>query len=261
MILAQLTDLHVCKPGTLFAGSIDTLAQVEHAVARLNALRPRMDGVVISGDLVDRGDAVEYAALRPMLDRLEMPWWPVPGNHDGDVFWDVFADRLPGAVRDVGCAIEHAGARIVLLDTRVPGADHGLLDAARLDWLGARFAAGTSGPCVLVMHHPPFDTGIEFMDGIGLHGRERLPGVLAPSPPLAILCGHVHRTIRSDVGGVPATIAPSTAFAIDFDPTPGAVPRYRREPPTFLVHLVASQGLVSHTLCVDEHGGAQPFPS
>ena len=259
MILAQLSDLHVCTPGTLAYGRVDTRAFLERAVARLNALRPRVEAVVVSGDLVDHGTREEYVALRPLLERLEMRWWPISGNHDGDAFWDVFADRLPGAERDVGYVVEHDGLPIALLDTRVAGAAHGELDDARVAWLTARFADTASAPRLLVLHHPPFDTGIAHMDRNGLRGRERLAGAFGAHPPLAILCGHVHRTIVGRAGEVPAIVAPSPAHAVAFDLAADGPADFRMDPPAVLVHVVTAGTLVSHTVFVDEGDGPHPF--
>lgn len=256
MIVAQLTDLHVCVPGTLAYGRVDTLGYLRRAVDRLNAMRPRIDAVVVSGDLVDHGTSREYAVVRPELDRLAMPWWPVPGNHDGDAFWQVFADRLPGALTHVGCRVEHGGLPIVLLDTRVPDASHGALSDARIDWLDAALAPE---PALLVMHHPPFDTGIEHMDRIGLRGRERLLPLLRCHRPLAVLCGHVHRTIHTVLEGVAASIGPSPAHAVAFDLSPGGPSEYLLEPPGVAVHRIAGGTVTSHTVLVDDFPGPWPF--
>ena len=259
MIFAQLTDLHACEPGTLAYGRVDTLPFAMRAVARLNALRPRIEAVVISGDLAERGAPAEYEALRPVLDRLEMPWWPIPGNHDGAAFAHAFTDRMPGAVPGVGYEVRRGEHRFVLLDTSVPGEAHGLLDDARLEWLTQQFDGADRSPSLLVLHHPPFDVGIAHMDRIGLRGRERLGAAFAPAPPLAILCGHVHRTIHGTLSGVPAIVAPSPAHAVAFDLSPDGPSEFRMEPPGVLVHATRPGGLVTHTVFVDEHEGPYPF--
>lgn len=45
--------LHIKAPGELAYGKVDTAAALTRCVAALNALTPRPDLVVISGDLVD----------------------------------------------------------------------------------------------------------------------------------------------------------------------------------------------------------------
>lgn len=254
-IIAQLTDLHICAPGELAYGRVDTTAHLIAAVDHLNALRP--DGIVITGDLVDHGTAEEYVRLRPMLDRLDAPWWPIPGNHDGVPFWDVLADRMTDRVRDVGHVVDLPGLRIVLLDTRVPGASHGDVTPDRAAWLAS--VLDHAGPTLLAMHHPPFATGIAHMDRIGLRGAGRLAAAVAARPPLAILCGHVHRTVIGSFKGIPARIAPSCAHAVALDLTADGPARLVMEPPGIALHHIDADRLVSHVSPVGGFGGQHPF--
>lgn len=257
MKFAQLTDLHICPTDQLAYGKVDTSAYLARAIERLNTLQPALDAVVISGDLVDHGTMDEYEVLRPMLDKLNMPWWPIPGNHDSELFWSVFADRMPQASVNIGYVMEHLGIRFVMLDTRVNDQSHGELNTQRIDWL--KDVLPGAMPAVLVMHHPPFDTGIAHMDRIGLKGRQRLHELLQANPPLAVLCGHIHRTIMTSLSGVPAIVAPSPAHAVSFDLTEDGPEHFRMEPPGILVHLASDRTLVSHTVFIDEHDGPWPF--
>jgi len=258
-IVAQLTDLHIRAGGALAYGRVDTRAFLAAAVDHLNALAPRPDAVVVSGDLVDLGTAEEYATARGELDRLEIPWLPIPGNHDGDAFWDVLADRMIDPVRDVGYVAQVGTVRILLLDTRVPGALGGRIDAARANWLAARLVE-SDAPTLLVMHHPPFTTGIAHMDAIGLEGVALLDAALGEGPaPLAVLCGHIHRTIVSRIRDIPVIVGPSPAHAVTLDLAPDAPSTFHLEPPAVLLHTVGSAGLVTHTSFIGAHPGPYPF--
>ena len=262
-LVAQLSDLHIREGGAEAYGVVDTRAALAAAVDHVNALKQRPAGVVVSGDLGDLGTAAEYAIVRGELDRLAMPYHPIPGNHDGDAFWDVFADRMEAPVRDVGHVARIGGVRAILLDTRVPDALHGRLDARRAAWLAERLAeseAESETPTLLVLHHPPIDTGIGHMDAIGLEGRERLAPILRRGrAPLAILCGHIHRTIVSSLAGVPVLVAPSCAHAVALDLAPDAPSRFRLEPPGVLVHAVAGETVTSHVSPIGDYPGPFPF--
>ena len=86
MIIAQISDTHIVAPGKLFRCPVqgsatdservyrefDTAAYLAQAVAALNALLPRPDIAVITGDLVDNGDPEEYEHLRAVLRPLAM---------------------------------------------------------------------------------------------------------------------------------------------------------------------------------------------
>ena len=64
MLLAQISDLHIKRPGALAYRRVDTGAYLARCVAALNALEPRPDAVIMTGDLVDQGDPEQYEHLR-----------------------------------------------------------------------------------------------------------------------------------------------------------------------------------------------------
>src|SRR5690242_19646134 len=82
MIVAQISDPHIVAPGALLYGRVDTADFLRRAVAELNRLDPPPDIVVITGDLVDKGQAAEYEQLRAVRPPSAMPVFVIPGNHD-----------------------------------------------------------------------------------------------------------------------------------------------------------------------------------
>jgi Icc protein len=92
MLIAQLSDPHVRPEGVLYQGVVDSNAMFAAAIAQVNALDPRPDLVLLSGHLVDRGTADEYAMLRRLLAVLAIPALAIPGNHDDrDAFRRAFS--------------------------------------------------------------------------------------------------------------------------------------------------------------------------
>lgn len=72
------------------------------------------------------------------------------------------------------------------------------------------------------MHHPPFETLIGHMDRIGLlEGADALADILAEHPTVErMICGHLHRTIYSRIGGAVVSTALSSArqFCLNLAP-------------------------------------------
>ena len=64
ILIAQISDLHIKRPGELAYGRVDTAQALTRCVEALNAFRPRPDLVVISGDLADTPTAEEYDHLK-----------------------------------------------------------------------------------------------------------------------------------------------------------------------------------------------------
>lgn len=263
MLIAQLSDPHVPAPGKLLYGRVDTaafFARVVHAVA---ALRPAADLVVLTGDLVDKGEPAEYAYLRELLAPLPMPVFAIPGNHDvREPFRQAFApDGYLPADGFLHYAVEDYPLRLVALDTLIPGQGGGELCAERLDWLDRTLAAAPERPTMILMHHPPFATGIEFMDAAGLAAPDAFAAIVARNPQVErISCGHLHRIIQRRFAGTIAGTAPSTAHQFQLNLEPAARLRLMFEPPGYQLHLWRDgDGLVTHTVPLGDWPGPYPL--
>ncbi len=255
MLLAQITDLHVALPGTLLDSRYRTSEHLQRAVAHLLGLDPGPDAVVITGDLVDAGSATEYERLVELLAPLTAPVYVIPGNHDErEAMRAAFGPRGYLPAEGFLCyAVDLGALRLVALDTNVPGEPGGALCAARLAWLDACLAGAPDRPTVVVLHHPPFTTGIEQMDGMGLVGADGLAEVIGRHGHVErVLCGHVHRPITRRFAGTVAVACPGTAHQIALDLRhPGGL-AIVREPPACMLHVWSEQtGLVSHMSYVD----------
>jgi len=146
-------------------------------------------------------------------------------------------------------AIEDYPVRLIALDTLVPGEAGGLLCSERLAWLDHTLASAAARPVLLMMHHPPFSTGIERMDQAGLQNSEALAAVVARHPQVErILCGHLHRAIDRRFAGTIAGTAPCTAAQLRLSLMPDAPLRFMFEPPGYQLHLwCEDSGLITHT--------------
>lgn len=264
MLIAQITDTHLKREGEMLYGRIDTTGFLERAVRHVNALDPRPDVALMTGDLVDGGKPEEYANLRRVLSQLAMPFYLIPGNHDArDPLRAVFADHayLPRA-GFLQYVVEDLPLRLIALDTLVPGKDWGALCAERLDWLEARLGE-SDRPTLLFMHHPPFDVGITaFDDDYGLkEGEERLAEIVRRHSTVErVLCGHVHRPIQVRWAGTMGSIAPGTAHQASLDLRDGAKLSLVMDPPGVALHLWRpATGLVTHTSYVGDYEGPRPF--
>ncbi|WP_027815036.1 phosphodiesterase [Paraburkholderia bannensis] len=266
MLLAQISDLHIKEPGALAYRRVDTAARLARTVARLNALSPRPDAVLVTGDLVDRGHADEYRHLKSLLAPLEIPYWLLVGNHDGrDGLREVFPERAE--LHTGGDFIQYAAdlgpLRVIALDSMTPGQSGGTLCAARLDWLAQQLDAARGKPVIVALHHPPFDCGIGHMDAIRLDdtAARALETLIAQHPNVErVLCGHVHRPIFVRFGGTIASAVPAPAHQVTLDLAPDAPSTFTLEPPAFALHRYdATRGIVTHHAYVDDADGPYPF--
>jgi 3',5'-cyclic AMP phosphodiesterase CpdA len=233
----------------------DTGPYLARAVAAVNELVPTPDVAVVTGDLVDHGEADEYEHLRALLAPLSMPVFVIPGNHDArEPLRKAFgADGYLPAEGHLHYAIEHYPLRLIALDTLVAGQHHGALGPDQLAWLDATLARRADRPTVILMHHPPFATGITYMDNYSLNDAAALADVIARHPQIErILCGHLHRAIDRRFAGTVAGTAPGTAHQIRINLVSGASISFNFEPPGYQLHVWQEGGLVTHAALLGE---------
>jgi 3',5'-cyclic-AMP phosphodiesterase len=252
MIIVQLTDSHICRPGETVFGGRDSAATLARCIEAVNALRPSPACVMLSGDLVNTGHSDEYMHLKPILARLTAPYYLMPGNHDErSALRAAFpSHRYLGAEGFIQYAVEQPGLRVLALDTVVPGAEGGALDDERLQWLDAALSQRSDAPCLILMHHPAFETGIARMDQGRVQNAAFWPLVARHAHVKRVACGHLHRTLHTTQHGVAACIAPSTAAQLGVQLEPGAALEVTGEPPGFLIHALAGGEIVTHCVSV-----------
>jgi 3',5'-cyclic AMP phosphodiesterase CpdA len=263
MLIAQLSDLHIRRPGELAYRRVDTATHLKCCVANLLAQRPLPDIVVATGDLADFGRAEEYEHLAELLAPLPMPLYLIPGNHDRrDALRAAFPQHhyLHGGEEFIQYTVPAGPLQIVALDTLLPGEGGGLLCQNRLRWLEEQLVVYRQRPVVILMHHPPFVTGIAFMDRVGLQTAYPLEPIIRRHANIErILCGHLHRTIIARFGGTVAVTCPSPAHQVALDLLPDRLPQFVMEPPGYMLHRWSDERFVTFGVAVGEFDGPYPF--
>ena len=262
MLLCQISDLHLTPGRRLAYGVVDTATCLERCVQRIAGLDPSPDLVVATGDLVDTPVAQSYGLLREILAKLPLPVYLLPGNHDErGALRAAFPDHryLPRDGEFLQYAIDEYPVRLLALDTVIPGQAGGALCAQRLHWLEQRLDE-SDAPTVVALHHPPFRTGIDHMDRMGLDDAGPLARLVRRFPQVQrIVCGHVHRPIQALFGGTLATICPSPAHQVVLDLHPASAARLIMEPAAFQLHLWTGDALVTHTAYAQAYDGPYSF--
>jgi 3',5'-cyclic-AMP phosphodiesterase len=264
MILGQLTDPHIKEAGRLAYKVADTAVMLEQAIAHLNAFEPRVDAVIVTGDLTDLGRVGEYDLLRKLLDKLEMPWFPVPGNHDQrDNFLSCFGDlpALKKCDEFIQYSVDEFPVRMIGLDTLESGKPYGHMCPERLQWLDNALGEQPDKSTLLFLHHPPFKVGIKHMDVQNLlNGADLFECLKSHKQVKHIACGHVHRAVETCINGIGVSIAPNAAHSVALDLLPDGPPAFDLEPAGVRIfHIGEDQQIVSHVDYVGEFGGPYPF--
>ncbi|GGH31727.1 3',5'-cyclic adenosine monophosphate phosphodiesterase CpdA [Alsobacter metallidurans] len=254
MLIAHVSDFHVfSERGETHLVRPDAERAARAVVADLASLPWSLDAIVISGDLTDGGSEADYALLRDVLGPLQARLVIAPGNHDRrDTMRAAFADLVdypPGKYLHYETQV--ADWRVLALDTLIPGRVPGRLCSTRLKWVSETIAPLRDKPLLIVMHHPPFPSGMATLDRNALieGGEEFGRLVAARRAPTRILSGHIHRPFQAMWNGAVAAVAGSPAFQIGLDlaadiEEPGPV----TEPYSYFLHRLGPDGAgVIHT--------------
>lgn len=239
IVVAHLSDTHL-------DGSPGRADRLRRTLDRATGGSRPVDAVVLSGDVAADGTPAQYAQAADLLAASPVPVLSVPGNHDDPA---AFAAGLLGLAGGLPPGrVEHlAGARFVLLDSTVPGADGGALSTAALDVLdrALRDAADGGGPVFVVLHHPPVPLGNRSLDAMALADAPAFAAVLTARPgATAVLAGHVHSATVSSVAGVPLVVAPGVAstFRLPWEPAAGTSFVDDGAPPGLAFHVLDDTG-------------------
>lgn len=254
VLVAQVTDLHIGfdrdNPHELNVRRLNLV--IDHLIA----MRPKPSLLLVTGDLVEHGDDVDgFRHMRALIGRWDGPVIWAIGNHDDR---NVFRAVLPDVPVDehgfIQYEMDHGDLRWIVLDTLDPGRHGGMICARRAAWLKARLAERKKAPTVIVLHHPPVDTGIDWMSALRCEAWvKRLERVVRPARQVVgMIAGHVHRPIATSFAGKPLSVAASTAPWValdleDIDPkNPDGRPLILGDAPAFALHYWNGDRLLTH---------------
>ena len=260
----QLSDLHIVAEGARASGVLDTRSILTRAIDRLLDLRTALDpldAVLVSGDISDDGSPDSYAFAKAELERLGLPLYVVPGNHDArEPFRNAFAELAEVSTSGlVDWATPINGTLVVGLDTLVEGEGGGRLRDESLDLLQNALDAWDGGPVVVMLHHPPIRTGIHFMDAIGLENTQSLKAAIGGlAHDIILIAGHVHGVHHGRLGHHRVAIAPSICSGFALDRRADATVGFLSGPTGFAV-IDTGPGGVWSAVPLDPFDGPFPF--
>lgn len=214
----QLSDTHVGFSGP---PNPTGAAAFERAVAMVNALAPRPDLILFTGDLTHDSEtpgepAARMRAFQQIAGRLQVgERHMVPGEHDAGLDGGALYREFFG---ETSLAFDHKGVHFIGLDNVSRARPE--VGPAQLAWLKqdlARFPR--TAPMVVFTHRPLFDLKPEWewftRDG------DAVMKLLEPYENVTVLYGHIHREDVHQAGRVRHLAARSLVFAFP-DPAQAA---------------------------------------
>ncbi|MDR2460975.1 MAG: metallophosphoesterase [Deltaproteobacteria bacterium] len=249
MLIGQISDLHILANRGIAHGVGDTSVYLEALEEHLAALTPALDGLVITGDLADKGEREAYVFIKNVFSSWKIPIWIVPGNHDLRVNLvqelGAYCPAIKALLPFLCYSVDMGPIQLIMLDSVVEGEHHGGIDQQVADWLEARLE-GTKDKLVMVFaHHPPFLSFMGDMD-LPFENADRLIKILSRNPQVLFACGHLHCGLTTFFQGVRAVVAPPVSLHMDLELTATGGNQFNLGAPAFVLHHFEKGLLNSH---------------
>jgi 3',5'-cyclic AMP phosphodiesterase CpdA len=237
MLIAHFSDTHI-------GATAEAPERTQRVLAHLDALRQRPDAVLITGDLADHGAEDEYEQLRDLLADRDVLL--CPGNHDRRGPYRKVLLGDDGGEAPVNSIADLPDARIVLLDSSIPGRDEGRLDDTTVDFLAAALdETPAERTVVIAFHHPPLEIAVPFIDEIRQYDVGPLADLVTRHPNVAaLLCGHAHLPAASTFAGRPLLVAPGVVSSLCLPWESADLVDYSR-PPAIAYHVIGADRRVT----------------
>ncbi len=255
MLIIQISDTHIVEPGELAYGVADTDQNLLACISHINSLSPKPELVLLTGDISNSGKREELLYAKSLLERLEAPYYVIPGNHESrDDLWSVFSTKSCPARVDgfINYVIDKPELRFIALDSTHAGQPGGKICPTRANWLDQQLAKQPDKHSIIFMHHPPVKCGVPETDKDGFIGIERFTEVIKKYSCIkAILCGHIHLQAHIHWLNTIVSIAPSTQMPLVLDLSLPPESRFYLDKPAFQMHYwTKEQNLISYPVSI-----------
>ncbi|MFK7806818.1 MAG: metallophosphoesterase [Saprospiraceae bacterium] len=209
MKFVQITDLHIDKAGEQPFG-IDVRKNLHDVLEAVIIENP--DRLVVTGDLCYReGDEEIYRWVKAQLDALPFPYEIIAGNHDDSALMAEIFD-LNHLLNDgeLYYAKKWDKQLCLFLDSAV-----GRHSDNQIKWLIRQLKICQTN-LIIFMHHPPFISGVPYMDmNHALQDMDTIQELFAEFPnQISIFTGHYHVEKTLIHNNVTQMITPSCFFQI-----------------------------------------------
>jgi Icc protein len=252
---AIVTDLHVVEPSQDLRNPatgepLKTHAAAERLIAAIAAESVPLSGILALGDVADTAlnpdrdravaTAASYEAVGQLFERLNLPLFAIPGNHDQPELFEKIVPSRWDSSKD-GVSIHQVyEVTVVGIDLRTGPEATGFLRPETARELERVLEKSTRA--LLLTHFPFVEFGLEVIDEeLSTTNREVLLEIVKRHREKVIGCfnGHLHISAQVTQDGVMSTVVPSSSFA--FDLSPGVLPKA----PVEFVDMPCGYGLLS----------------
>ncbi len=214
ILLAQLTDSHLLAQTTAQLRGCNPWQSFNAVLQQVVQHSP--DGLLLTGDLAEQGEAKAYEQLVSAISPLNIPTYWLPGNHDHLPTLQHTFQSLPTSQ---GLQSVNLGTwQLILLNSVLPQAKfgEGHLSPQQLQQLRTTLNQHPNKPSLIALHHHPIPIGINWVDQIQLQTPQTFLTLLDQFPNVKLVTfGHIHHEFKHQMtSGLSFYGCPSTHLQV-----------------------------------------------
>jgi len=212
--ILQITDTHIHDTDVNDFYGTRPRQSLNHVIQHALSNTPKIDYVVVTGDLTHDGGEASAKFLKRCLQQFICPIYVTPGNHDD---LHIIENYLLGEQITMPKHIQLEHWQLLFADSHIQDQVHGQISDQNLHHLNHQLQQNTK-PALLFTHHPPSSIDCEWLDNIGISNGEQLLSQMSAYPQLkAIVFGHIHQQFEQQWENLLLLGSPSTC--IQFKPS------------------------------------------
>jgi predicted phosphodiesterase len=150
--------------------------------------------LIHTGDLVNSGEEGQWKEFQKTMAGFSLPFYPVPGNHDG------LGGKLDGYLAYSGATRPHYSFDYGTAHFALADSHNGGVDAAELAWLRQDLDATRLPLKMVILHHPAFDP--DGTDHVMAYGNDAFMQLMAEEGVDYVFAGHIHAYAQAERDGV-----------------------------------------------------------
>lgn len=194
----QFSDTHID------VNNEQSISDLRSAIDEVNKM-PHVAFVLVSGDLTDRGDYESLSMAKRLLNKLDVPYYAVPGNNDTENTLQAATDvNFKRVFQEDRFRIQFNGFVFLGLNTApVKQYAEGHIAAQDIVWIERQLKnIGKKTPVFIVTHHP-LKTG-------DVDNWYVLTDIVRKYNVQMFISGHYHRNMLNNYDGIPGIVTRST---------------------------------------------------
>ena len=213
-IIIQISDTHLFGDKNKKINGANSYVNLKNVLDHIAQLKEKPELIVVSGDLSQDCTFESYQHLANLLNKLNIKYYLLPGNHDDlNVVNQVFDfNWLKGSV---DYFLNFHNWFLYFIDTSMYPEDSGKITEEQFINFTKALEKNKNQPTMVFMHHHSIEINSPLMDQMILIEKEKFNNIIKENPQIhAVLFGHIHQVFERKLNDTLFLSSPATSYQI-----------------------------------------------